>query len=45
MHERPEQGPASKTTNTVEGDAGAVFQLGSSHGNNFMFNLGPRWRS
>ncbi|MFJ5992297.1 hypothetical protein [Lentzea sp. NPDC092896] len=48
MHERPE--PPSQTTNTVDGDAGTVFQLGSSHGNigvfrgnNFMFNLGPRW--
>ena len=50
MHERPEQGPPSQTTNTVDGDAGTVFQMGSSHGNigvfrgnNFMFNLGPRW--
>ncbi|SFR24113.1 hypothetical protein SAMN04488564_107308 [Lentzea waywayandensis] len=50
MHKRREQEPPSRTTNTVEGDAGEVFQLGSSHGNigffrgnNFMFNLGPRW--
>ncbi|MFD4640592.1 hypothetical protein ACFWN2_24965 [Lentzea sp. NPDC058436] len=44
MQDRPEQRPAFETTNTVEGGVGTATQIGNIfRGNNFMFNLGPRW--
>ena len=50
MQDRPEQRPASETTNTVEGGVETATQLGSNYGdigvfrgNNSMVNLGLRW--